>query len=181
MGMIATRPPVADLVMRLYDRAFHPEWFDTLAMRTVRFQDYVLSVRLTATGHAITWNNGTVRLTEVLATTDPGFPEDGLLLRRRLRGERSGELSPGSGLRYSTSAQVEVLPPEVFLNVHDEITADGRKRGLFHHFQPHHRFALSPIGLVTTDARTGCLMFSTFHTFPDEYAVVKTQSLIERA
>ena len=37
-----------------------------------------------------------------------------------------------------------------------------------------------PLGLITVEARPGCLFLSTFHTFPDEYAVVKTQSLIEK-
>ena len=42
------------------------------------------------------------------------------------------------------------------------------------------RLALSPLGLVTVEARAGCLFIGTFHTFPDEHTVVKTQSLIEK-
>jgi hypothetical protein len=33
---------------------------------------------------------------------------------------------------------------------------------------------------VTVETRAGCLFLSTFHTFPDEHTVVKSQSLIEK-
>jgi hypothetical protein len=78
------------------------------------------------------------------------------------------------------SAQAEVLSAEKFARVHTELLADGCKRGLLHLFYPGHRFALSPLGFVTADARPGCLVVNTFHTFPDECTVIKTQTLIER-
>ena len=49
------RPPVADLVFHLYDRPLHPELFDTLVSRSVRKDDYDLTVRITRTGHALSW------------------------------------------------------------------------------------------------------------------------------
>ena len=39
---------------------------------------------------------------------------------------------------------------------------------------------MSPLGVVIVEALPGCLSVAAFHTFPDEYAVVKTQSLIEQ-
>ena len=42
------------------------------------------------------------------------------------------------------------------------------------------RLALAPLGFIAADARPGCLCLSSFHTFPGEHTVVKTQSLIER-
>ena len=81
---------------------------------------------------------------------------------------------------HTTETHVETLPPDIFLHVHDEILADGGKRGFLHNFQPHHRLALAPLGFITAEARPGCLFLSSLHTFPDEHTVVKTQSLIER-
>ena len=82
-------------------------------------------------------------------------------------------------MRYQVTLSVEVLPPEVFLNFHEELAADGARRGLLFHFRPHHRLGLTPIGLVTAEALPTGLAVSAFHTFPDEFTVVKTQSLIE--
>jgi hypothetical protein len=109
------------------------------------------------------------------------LPQRRRLLAFKLRGEHTGKLTCAHGVRYETSFQVEVLAPEIFLHVHDEIAADGGKRGLLHHFPAHHRLAVAPLGFITADARSGCLCLTTFHTFPIENTVVKTQSLIEKS
>jgi hypothetical protein len=172
------RPRVSDLVFQVYGRPLHPELFDILAERRIQRADYELIVRITRTGHVISWGTRDLFLTEVAAGDQP-LPERRRLLDYRLRGERSGAVACGPGIIYQTSFQVEVLAPEIYVHVHDEILADG-KRGLLHNFQPHHRLALAPLGYVAVEARAGCLFLSTFHTFPDEHAIVKTQSLIEK-
>ena len=40
--------------------------------------------------------------------------------------------------------------------------------------------ALPPLGYVCAEFRPGCLFLSSFHTFPGEHTVIKTQSLIEK-
>ncbi len=174
------RPRVADLVFHLYDRPLHPELFDTLARRTVRRDDYELTVRITRTGHVISWENADVFLTEVAAWAGQELPQKRRLLTHRLRGEQSASLACAHGVHYEMSFQVEVLPPEIFVHVHDEILADGGKRGLLHNFPAHHRLAIAPLGFITAEARPGCLFLTSFHTFPGEHTVVKTQSLIEK-
>jgi hypothetical protein len=180
MGVFLIRPPVCDLVFQLYGRPLHPELFDILAVRTIRREDYELTVRITRTGHVISWENRDVHLTEVTAAAGQELPRRRRLLDYKLRHEHSGRLACAHGVYYQMSFQVEVLPPEIFPHVHDEIVADGGKRGLLHNFPSHNRLALAPLGFVSADARPGCLCLSTFHTFPAENTVVKTQSLIER-
>jgi hypothetical protein len=180
MGVFFLRPSVCDLVFQLYGRPLHPELFEILAARTIRREDYELTVRITRTGHVITWENRDVFLTEVAAAADQELPQRRRLLHYKLRGEHTGRLDCAHGVRYETSFQVEVLQPEIFLHVHDEIVADGGKRGLLHSFPSHHRLSVAPLGFVTADARPGCLCLTTFHTFPTEHTVVKTQSLIEK-
>jgi hypothetical protein len=180
MGVYLLRPRVSDLVFQVYDRPLHPELFDILAVRKLTREDYDLTVRITRTGHAITWENRDLHLTEVAAAADQPLPENRCLLQYRLRGEHSDTLARRHGITYQMSFQVEVLSPEIFLHIHDEILNDGGKRGLLHNFQPHHRLALAPLGFVAAETRAGCLFLSSFHTFPDENTVVKTQSLIEK-
>jgi hypothetical protein len=146
----------------------------------VQREDYELSVQITRTGHVISWETKDVFLTEVAAAADQELPESRRLLSYRMRGEHCGTLPCQRGVQYQMSFQVETLQPEVFLHVHEEILADGGKRGLLFHFAPNHRLAVSPLGLVTCEARPGCLFITTFHTFPEEHTVVKSQSLIER-
>jgi hypothetical protein len=175
------RPPVAELVFRLYDRPLHPELFDVLAARRVDRDGYRLCVAVTRTGHTLTWTRGAACLCEVTATADQELPSVGRRLGHRLGGgERTGRWDPAPGVCYYVNSQVEVLPPEQFLHAHEELLADGAHRGLVTHVRPHHRLGLSPLGVVIVEALPRCLSVSAFHTFPDEFAIVKTQSLIEQ-
>src|SRR5205807_9449214 len=61
---------VADLVFQLYARPIHPEFFDILAVRKIQREDYELTVRITRTGHVITWENRDVHLTEVATAAE---------------------------------------------------------------------------------------------------------------
>jgi hypothetical protein len=180
MNVYSLRPRVSDLVFHLYGRPLHPEFFDILAVRKVQREDYELTIRITRTGHVISWENRDVCLTEVTAAAEQELPEKRRLLSHRLRGEQSARQRCAHGVGYQATFQVEVLPPEIYLHVHDEILADGGKRGLLYNFQPNHRLAVAPLGFVAVETRADCLFISTFHTFPEEHTVVKTQSLIER-
>ncbi len=131
------------------------------------------------TGHVITWENNDVLLTEVTAAADQELPERRRLLNYRLRNEHTARLTCAHGIHYEASFQVEVLAPEIFLHIHDEILIDGSKRGFLHSF-PNRDQPIAPLGFISAEGRAGCLILSTFHTFPDEYTVVKTQSLIEK-
>jgi Protein of unknown function DUF2617 len=174
------RPPVCDLIFQLYARPLHPELFDILAVRKIQREDYDLTVRITRTGHVISWDNPDVHLTEVAAAADQDLPVRRRLLNYKLRNEHNARMVCAHGIHYEMSFQVEVLSPDIFLHVHNEILADGSKRGLLHNFPSTDRFSLSPLGYISAEARQGCLVLCTFHTFPEECTVVKTQSLIER-
>lgn len=180
MNAFLLRPRVADLVFQLYGRPIHPELFDILAYRRIQREDYELIVRITRTGHVLSWENKDVHLTEVAAALDQPLPESRRLLSHRLKGEHNSRLTCAHGILYQNSFQVEVLPDDIFLHIHDEILTDGGKRGLLHNFQPHHRLSIAPLGFITVEARAGCLLVSTFHTFPEENTVIKSQTLIEK-
>jgi hypothetical protein len=108
------------------------------------------------------------------------LPATRRLLHYKLRGEHCGAWQFGHGVSYQMNFQVEKLTPEIYLHVHDEILTEGSKRGLLHNFQPNHRLAIAPLGLVLVEARAGCLFLTSFHTFPEEHTVIKSQSLIEK-
>lgn len=173
------RPPVSALVLRVYDRLLHPELFAAAAERRVERGGWRLVARVTAAGHALTWGRGGAGLTEVVGAADDPLPGAGRRLLLPFGGERQGRCPAGGGVRYQVSTQAEVLPPEQFAHVHEELLADGARKGLVCRLHPDHRLGLSPVGVVIADALPGALSVSAFHTFPDELTVVKTQSLLE--
>ncbi len=81
-------------------------------------------------GHVISWDNANVHLTEVTAAAEQELPDRPRLLHYKLRSEHTGRLLCAHGIHYEMSFQVEVLEPEIFLDVHDEILAQGSKCGL---------------------------------------------------
>jgi uncharacterized protein DUF2617 len=180
MNLHLIRPPVADLVFQVYAKPLHPELFEILATRIWQREDWRVAVHITRSGHVITWRNREAFLTEVTDVHCLDIVSTRRLLHYRVRGEHTASLRCSRDTVYQTSFQVETLPPEIFLHVHDEILADGGKRGLLHNFQPNHRLAIAPLGFVTLETRARCLFLTSFHTFPEDHAVVKSQTLIEK-
>lgn len=179
MNVDFVRPRVNDLIFQVYARPLHPELFEILALRKIERPDYIVTLQITRTGHVITWDSEDVCLTEVATAADQPLPQKRRLLGCKLRGEHTRKVDCAHGVCYQTSFQVEIMPPEVFLHTHDELLAEGHKRGLLHNFQPNHRLAVAPLSLVAAETKRGCLMLSSFHTFPVEHTVVKSQTLIE--
>lgn len=179
MAAPVVRPRVADVVFRLYSRPLHPELFDVLTSRTVERDGYTLSVQLTQCGHILTWMDGQVHLTELTATADMELSEVGRQLGHKLDGGQSAKCKLDGRVRYQVSSQVEVLEHEQFVHLHEELAADGARKGLVYHCKRGNRLGLSPLGVVITQTVPSGLSTSAFHTFPDELALIKTQSLIE--
>ncbi len=180
MSVDFVRPRVKDLIFRVYSRPLHPELFEILATQKIQRPEYSLTLNVTRTGHVITWDSEDVCLTEVTTAADLSLPVKRKLLHYKFRGEHTGKIDCAHGVCYQMSFQVETMQPEVFLHTHDEILADGHKRGLLHNFQPNHRLAVAPVSLIAAETKADCLMLSVFHTFPVENTVVKSQTLIEK-
>ena len=180
MNAPVIRPRVGQLLFRLYGKPLHPELFNIFREHRLQHEDYVLTVWLTRSGHVVTWENPDVLLTEVTANEDQPLPEKRQLLSHRLRQEQCRTVECAHGVCYQTSFQVETVPMDVYLQLHDEILVDGRRSGLLHQFPRESSFSLAPLGYVDVQAMPGCLFLSCFHTFPDELTIVKTQSLIEK-
>ena len=180
MGALYLRPRVADLVFRLFDRTLHPELYDRIATRSVERGGFRITAHITPTGHILEWTHRSERITEALAAADQLLPRRGQRLAHRFGGSRGGRCEVLPGLRYQVSTHVEILEQEQFDEVHADLKREGEAKGLLFHSRPDTRVSLSPLGVVIVEALAKCLSISAFHTFPEELAVVRTQSLLER-
>jgi hypothetical protein len=107
------------------------------------------------------------------------LPEYGRRMTHPFAGERSGRCRLDAGARYHMCLQVERFDPELFLKVHNELVQLGAKAGVLVGFRAQTEFGLNPLSLVLADSVRGGVAVQAFHSFPEEWAVVKTQSLIE--
>lgn len=179
MNSLLARPPLADLVLQVHGRAPHPEFFDVLAHHRLRREGFDIAVSVTRCGHVVTLDKGPLVVAEIMDVA-AALPQDRRLWAGKVRGERGGLIPCGGEFAFRVNFQVETLPPSAFRHVHDEILADACRGGILHHFSPNRRLSFAPLAYLRFDSRPGCLFLSSFHTFPDEHAVVKTQSLLER-
>jgi hypothetical protein len=178
-AVLTVRPKVAELVFQLYGRPLHPELFRTCAAGTVTRGEYDAKLEITSTGHVITWRHAGLTLTEVTTSANHSLPERRRLMSYRLKGERTDRIECRGGITYHCSLQLETVEPEVFWTFQDELTRDGEERGLLHRFGSSGRLALGAISYINVESRTRTLLVQAFHTFPDDYAIVKTQSLFQ--
>lgn len=179
MGVSSGRSRIADLGFHVFGQVVHPDWFVTRAHRRVGRDAWQADIRLVDGGHVVHWTYGTVRMTEVLSPGESPLPESGLLYHSAIRQERTATLRPADGVEYQTCFESERLDREVFLHVCDELVLDGQKTGLFHRFESATRLAPPAISRVHIEPRAGGLTVHTFHTFPEELSIVRTQSLFE--
>jgi hypothetical protein len=179
MGVSFGRSRVADLAFQVFARAIHPDWFSVRAHRRITQEGWEADIRIIEGGHAVIFRSGAVRLTEVLAGPETLLPEPGLLFHSRVRHERTASLQPGGALAYQTCFEVERVDAEIFAHLCDEITLDATRGTLFHAFAPASRMTPAPISRIHIEPHVKGLSIHAFHTFPDELAIVRTQSLFE--
>jgi len=175
----SARPKVAELVFQLYGRVLHPELFAIHASRTIERGEYAAVVAITHAGHLVTWRRDGLTLTEVAAEASQPLPQKRRLLSHRLSGERSDRLECRGGASYQTCFQLERVAPEVFWTFQEELAAGGRTHGLLHRFSGSGRLATGALSWLNIETRAKGLFVQAFHTFPDDYAIVKSQSLFE--
>jgi len=170
MRVDAARPDVGTLVFRLFSRSVHPELFDVYAHAALFICD---------AGHVIAFRHNGKTLCEVTTSADRPLPHNRQVLGRRLKGHRDESVEHDGGILYHVSFQVEQLDPEVFLRCHEELLLDATRSRMSHSFAPPSRLAPSPLSIIQIEERPHSLLVHTFHTFPDNRAVVKTQSMFE--
>jgi hypothetical protein len=179
MSVLSVRPKVAELVFQLYGRTLHPELFEVFATQTIERGDYQARVSITSAGHVVTWQYKGLVLTEVAASAQHPLPQKRRLMSYLLKGERSDRVDCRGGCRYQMQFSLEPVAPEVFWTYQQELSLEGIQHGLLHRFDSSGRMALGALSYINVEARNRSLLIRAFHTFPDDYAIVKSQSLFE--
>ena len=174
--MLTVRPKVAELVFQLYGRPLHPELFEVHTSRTVERGDYRARVEITNAGHVVTWQYQGLTLTEVATSAHHPLPEKRRLLSYRLQGERSDRVECRGGAVYEAQFQMERVDPAVFWSYQEELFNNVETEGMLFRFESSGRIAMGAVSYIHLQCRERTMRIQAFHTFPDDYAIVKTQS-----
>ena len=177
--MLTVRPKVAELVFQLYGRSLHPELFLVHSSRTVKRGDYEATVQITSAGHVVRWRYDGLTLTEVATSAHHPLPQKRRLVSYRLKGRGADQVECRGGIRYRVNFQLEKVDPDVFWTFQQELAWDGMRQGMLYRFDSSGRMALGALSYINLEARNRTLRVQAFHTFPDDYAIVKSQSVFE--
>ncbi|MBX3445082.1 MAG: DUF2617 family protein [Planctomyces sp.] len=179
MQLQYVRPSAFDLAFRLYERAIHPELFDVFAATRSSGRDWSADIRVSVAGHIVEFRGAGQNVTEVTGPVSLSLPERGLCVGHRLGGSKDWTFSLESGLKVHFSAHVEAVDPEVFRNLDQELSLDARDATLSHRFPGGHRLQPGPLSVIQIESLTHGVLIHAFHTFPENFAVLRTQSLYE--
>jgi len=170
---------VGDLQFFLYRRPLHPELFHIHQERTVSSRRYHANFWIMGLTHAITVQAGERIITELTADDQELLPHAGRVTTFRFRGERDHIERFDDGLRYILSTQVERLSPNLFNATHRDLVRYGANRGMFVAFDEWADDGPAPFTFLDYELRDRELHVQSFHAFPADYTILKTQSIFE--
>lgn len=204
--MLSVRPKIAELVVQLYGRSLHPELFEVCCEKRVQRgkvvpaseQDtklalessgYEATVQITSAGHVVSWRHGGLTLTEVCTSAHQPLPLKRRLMRNRLEGSHSDSIKCRGGVVYEVEHRLETATPEAFRAYQQEfdlmsLQGDALQEsgaGLLHRFEASGRVGMTigAVSYVDLQSRDHSLRVRTLHTFPDDCAIVKTESVFK--
>jgi hypothetical protein len=174
-----TNVAVSELVFSLYQRALHPELFSIYASRHVRTEQYEATIWVANCSHVVSVFVGDMCLTELINSPEQVLPQRGLIERFQFRGQRSHKCTLSRGLNYMTDFQIEKMSPNLYRQSHTDLERFARNRGVFVNFPDQAVGGLEPFSYIDFEARKSELHIHTFHAYPDQITIIKTQSLFD--
>lgn len=177
--MTAVRPKVAELAFQVFGRALHPELFDVAQCRIIERNGFRAKVDITTSGHVVTWSYAGLTLTEVAAAANHPLPIRRRLMSHRIIGKQRDTLTCRGGAKYRVQFQLETAEPEVFWSFQQQLINNDQRQGMLHTFDASGRVPMGALSYIHLETRDRLLMVQAFHTFPDDCALVKTESRFE--
>lgn len=179
MAVSSVRPDVSDLVVEVFERSIHPELLTIHAESEWQHSACTVKVQICDAGHVLTVAHQDTVMCEVATVRSTLLPKHYRIFSHKLKGHRQDSLRCRDGITYHVSFDLEELEPEVFANYHEELMSDSLRSAISYHFPTKSRLQPTPMSFVELEATATSLQIHTFHTFPDNSAVVKVQSRFE--
>jgi hypothetical protein len=144
--------------------------------RKIERANYEARIDVTNCGHVITWNAAGATICEVATSAHQPLPTRRCLLSRPLKGSRTERATHQDIISYKTHFQLEPVDPELFLMMQQQFSK-GPTEGLLHNFDPSLRMGLAALSYIHVETRLSSMLVQAIHTFPDDCAIVKVESL----
>ena len=168
-----------DMYFNLFDRALHPELFRIDRSRNFAQALYQARIWIAGMSHVVIVHANQWALTELVSPTIEQLPDRGVLASFVFRGERDHSIDFANGRNYILSSQVEKMSEHLFRATHKDLKRTAQRRGIYASYDEWASSGMEPFVYVDYEARRGELHVHSFHVFPEDMTVIKTQSIIE--
>jgi len=175
--VLTVRPKISELSFRVFGRSLHPELFETFLSRTIVREQYQLKIDITSSGHLITWQRHGMVVSEVACSTLQPLPTTLQLSGDPVGTPSSRSINHLDTLNYRCQFQLEPAEPKTFTMIQKELLKSVPCEGMLFQFQSSGRMAMGAISYVNIQSRQNTVHIRAFHTFPDAYVVMKSESV----
>ncbi len=162
----------------LYSRPLHPELFEILDTRSIRFGPYQFEAWIMAGRHMCRFEITSACACEVVSETSHGLPDTGIVESILCAGEREFEHRfTRSELSYMTSVQTEQLSPNLYLSTFEELDDFAREGdAMVHRWDDEIGPCMSILDMQRFAKE---LHLQSYHLIAREGLILRTQSLFE--
>lgn len=174
--VLSVRPKIAELAFAAFKRPLHPELYTIHESRRIQRSKYEARIDITSCGHVITFNTAGGTICEVATSAHQPLPRQRCLLSGPLKGSRREQAVCPSGIAYRTHFQLEPVDPQLFVLMQQQL-GKGPTEGLLHRFGASQRMGLGALSYIHVETRQCSMLIQAIHTFPDDYAIVKVESV----
>lgn len=179
MALLSARPKISELVFGLYGRSLHPELFQIHSSRRLERDHFSARIDITSAGHVIMFKTGQHVFTELATSAHHELPLRRRLLSQKLSSKFEDRIECEGGVQFEYQFHLDRTTPEIFLAMNKAFLDRRDMEGLIHQFESSGRVQLGAISYIYIDTRMHSLRIQAIHTFPDDYAILKTQSLFQ--
>ncbi len=176
MGISTVRPKVAQLTFQLLSRSVHPELFHIHKTQRIDRESFNACIDITSDGHVIRWTSGKTTLTEIASSQLQMVPQGRHVFAVPLRDTGKDELLIHEGLKYAYEYELQRIPQKMFWMIQDQLKEAGERHELLYVFNSSGRIDIGGLSFLSVDTRLRSLHVRAIHTFPDDLALVKTES-----
>lgn len=179
MTLLSVRPKVDDLIFGLFGRSLHPELFEIHATQKLQRDKFQAQIDITTTGHIVMFRLGAHTFTEFSACVYQPLPERRRLLTQKLSGSFEDHVECENGVHFHYHFDLERTTPTAFSTLQNAFENRSATQGLLHRFPSSNPKRPAAISYLFVETRANSLRTQAIHTFPEDLAILKTQSLFQ--
>lgn len=179
MSTQSIRPSIAETSYRLFDRPLHPELFDPVIVGKIRTDRCDASLGICEGGYFFQFNSQGRSIVEVTAPDHQQLSIFGLQKTYFYNEHEEVLHETDVPFLYHFAGEVDIVDFNVFTRVQMELEGDAAKAFLTHRFPAQNRLLPGAMSLIKVEGSARMFSVQTFHTFPEDLAILRTQTLIE--